>query len=91
MEPKQNIRPDNELAPDLYAVAREGGTETPFTGKYVQSHERGMFRCAVCGVELFSSDTKFDSETGWQEPISRTPPTRVARDFFESRGAPRRQ
>ncbi len=46
-------------------VAREGGTEAPFTGKYWNTHEQGMFKCAICGTELFSSDTKFDSGTGW--------------------------
>jgi peptide-methionine (R)-S-oxide reductase len=68
MEPNKTptIKADSELSPELYAIARKGGTETPFTGKYLNSHERGMFRCAVCGgVELFSSDTKFDSGTGW--------------------------
>ena len=67
MEPdkKPAIKPDKDLSSELYAVARQGGTEAPFTGKYLNSHERGMFRCAVCGTELFSSDTKFDSGTGW--------------------------
>jgi peptide-methionine (R)-S-oxide reductase len=52
-------------SPELYHIAREGGTEPAFTGKYVDNHEKGMFKCAVCGTELFSSDTKFDSGTGW--------------------------
>jgi peptide-methionine (R)-S-oxide reductase len=62
------MKDDKELKtqlPELYHVAREGGTEPAFTGKYVDNHEKGMFKCAVCGVELFSSDTKFDSGTGW--------------------------
>ncbi len=59
------IRPDNELSRELYAVARKGGTEAPFSGKYLMNHEKGMYCCAVCGAELFSSDAKFDSETGW--------------------------
>ena len=59
------MKTDKELDPELKRVAREGGTEAPFTGKYWDSHERGMFRCAICGQELFSSDTKFDSGTGW--------------------------
>lgn len=59
------MKSDEELSPELRHVAREGGTETPFTGKYVDSHEKGMYTCAVCGTELFSSDTKFDSGTGW--------------------------
>ncbi len=59
------MKKDKELPPELYHVAREKGTEAPFTGKYWNSHEPGMFKCAVCGTELFSSDTKFDSGTGW--------------------------
>ncbi len=56
---------DEELSPELYHVAREKGTEAPFIGKYWDNHESGMYKCAVCGIELFSSDTKFDSGTGW--------------------------
>jgi peptide-methionine (R)-S-oxide reductase len=59
------MKQDNELSPELRRVAREKGTEAPFTGKYWDNHEKGMFKCAVCGTELFSSDTKFDSGTGW--------------------------
>lgn len=51
--------------PELFRVAREGGTEAPFTGKYVETKESGMYHCAVCGAPLFSSTTKFDSGTGW--------------------------
>jgi len=46
-------------------VLRRQGTEPPFTGKYVYSKEDGVYRCAACGNELFSSDTKFESGTGW--------------------------
>lgn len=60
-----NMKKDDELSPELRKVAREGGTEAPFSGKYTESHESGMFKCAVCGAELFSSETKFDSGTGW--------------------------
>ena len=59
------MKNDSELSPELKHVAREGGTEPAFTGKYVDNHEKGMFKCAICGAELFSSDTKFDSGTGW--------------------------
>lgn len=59
------IKKDEELPVELYKVAREKGTEAPFTGKYLDSHDTGMFECAICGTELFSSDTKFDSGTGW--------------------------
>ncbi|EKD92506.1 MAG: hypothetical protein ACD_28C00414G0002 [uncultured bacterium] len=59
------MKKDEELDKDLYKVAREKGTEAPFTGKYWNSHEKGMFTCAICDTELFSSDTKFNSGTGW--------------------------
>ena len=59
------MKTDDELSPELRHVAREGGTEAPFTGAYVNNHEKGMYKCAICGTELFSSDTKFDSGTGW--------------------------
>ena len=54
-----------KLTPEQYQVMREGGTEPAFTGKYWDEHTPGMYKCAVCGTELFSSDTKFDSGTGW--------------------------
>lgn len=60
-----HIKKDEELSPELLKVARQGGTEAPFTGTYWNNHEKGMYRCAICGTELFSSDTKFDSGTGW--------------------------
>jgi peptide-methionine (R)-S-oxide reductase len=54
-----------ELTPEQYEVMRRHGTEPAFTGKYNFSKETGMYRCAACGNELFSSTTKFDSGTGW--------------------------
>jgi peptide-methionine (R)-S-oxide reductase len=53
------------LTPGQFAVARERGTEPAFTGKYWNLHEAGIYRCVCCGTALFSSDTKFDSGTGW--------------------------
>lgn len=50
---------------DLYKVAREKGTEAPFKGKYVNTKDDGMYHCAVCDASLFSSETKFDSGSGW--------------------------
>ncbi len=54
-----------EVEPELYHVAREQGTEPPNIGKYVHTSDKGMYVCAVCGALLFSSDTKFDSGSGW--------------------------
>lgn len=53
------------LTAEEYRVLREGGTEAPFTGAFVDNHEKGSYRCKACGAVLFSSDTKFDSGTGW--------------------------
>lgn len=60
--------------PELYRVAHEEGTEPAFTGKYVDTKDTGTYHCAVCDAPLFSSDTKFDSGTGWPsftDPVFR--------------------
>jgi len=54
-----------ELPADVYSVTRESGTEAPFTGKFYKHDEQGNYVCSNCGVELFSSDSKFDSGSGW--------------------------
>jgi peptide-methionine (R)-S-oxide reductase len=54
-----------ELTPEQYEILRRAGTEPPFTGEYVYNKDTGSYRCAGCGAELFDSDTKFESGTGW--------------------------
>jgi peptide-methionine (R)-S-oxide reductase len=63
--PKTDEEWKKVLTPEQYQVMREKGTERAFTGRYHDFKGKGMYRCAACGAELFSSDTKFDSGTGW--------------------------
>jgi peptide-methionine (R)-S-oxide reductase len=53
------------LTPEQYHITRERGTERPFSGEYNNSKEKGIYRCVCCGAELFSSETKFESGSGW--------------------------
>jgi peptide-methionine (R)-S-oxide reductase len=55
----------SKLTPEQYKILREKGTEAPFTGKLLHNKEEGTYVCPVCGAELFSSTTKFDSGSGW--------------------------
>lgn len=62
-----------ELTPEQYHITREKGTEAPFTGEYCHTKDAGMYRCSNCGNELFSSERKYDSGSGWPSfdaPIS---------------------
>lgn len=62
-----------ELPSDVCYIVRDKGTEAPFTGKYYKSHEKGVYKCVVCKTDLFVSDSKFESGTGWPsffQPVS---------------------
>ncbi len=67
---KEKVRKDDqewrgELTPEQYKVTRRKGTERPFTGDYVKTKDKGVYRCVCCGAPLFESEAKFESGTGW--------------------------
>ena len=72
-----------ELTSAQYRVLRRKGTESPFTGEYVETKTDGVYRCAACGAELFSSETKFDSGTGW--PSFTDPANRAHIELHQDR------
>jgi peptide-methionine (R)-S-oxide reductase len=78
-----------ELTPEQYRVARQKGTEKPFTGKYYASKEKGIYKCAACGNELFSSDAKFDSGCGWPSFMEPTAGDNVRTEIDTSHGMAR--
>ena len=62
---KSNDEWKQKLTEEQYRIMREKGTERPFANKYWDNHEHGIYLCAACGLELFQSETKFESGTGW--------------------------
>lgn len=74
------------LSPEEYRILREKGTEAAFTGEYYNCHDRGVYRCRACGNELFSSETKFDSGTGWPSFYQPVRPENVAEHVDRSHG-----
>lgn len=67
-----------ELTPEQYSGARKKGTERPFTGEYNNNKEKGVYQCVCCGNELFSSDAKYDSGSGWPSFYQPIAPDHVA-------------
>jgi peptide-methionine (R)-S-oxide reductase len=75
-----------QLTPAQYAVARQKGTERPFTGDYVNTTTPGTYRCVACGQELFESDAKFDSHCGWPSFTKPSGPDAVETETDRSHG-----
>jgi len=82
------VKPESEwrreLSPDEYRVTREKGTERAFTGRYWDHHEDGVYRCVCCGDDLFDSQTKFESGSGWPSFYAPADPHRVATEADDS-------
>ncbi len=78
-----------ELTPQQYKVLRRKGTERPWSGEYNETKAKGVYRCAACGAELFRSETKFDSGTGWPSFHAPASPesveTEIDRGLFMTR------
>lgn len=75
-----------QLSDEQYHIMREKGTERPFTGRYWDNHDAGMYRCAGCGAELFESDSKFDSGSGWPSFYAPADKSNVSTEQDDSHG-----
>ncbi len=74
------------LAPDQYRIARKKGTEPAFTGKYYNMHDTGTYECACCGRQLFDSETKYDSGSGWPSFFAPIEPDAIIENQDRSHG-----
>lgn len=85
--PNENTaRPLEHLTPEQRRITQEKGTEPPFTGRYVHEHARGTYKCVVCGEPLFSSETKYDSGSGWPSFYQPVKPDVIAEHEDRSHG-----
>ena len=86
---KTNAEWKKTLTPEQYHILREKGTERAFTGQYDKNHEHGVYRCAACGLDLYRSEEKYDSGTGWPSLTAPIAPenvqTRPDNSFFSQR------
>jgi len=86
---KSNEEWKKQLTPEQYHILREKGTERAYTGKYADNHEHGVYRCAACGLDLYRSEDKYDSGTGWPSFTKPIAPenisTRPDNSFFSHR------
>lgn len=87
--PKTDAEWRSLLDDDTYHVTRQKGTERPFTGKYNQNKAQGTYHCACCGQELFSSDAKYDSGSGWPSFFKPSQPDVIAEETDASHGMAR--
>lgn len=78
-----------KLTPEQYNICFLKGTEPPFSGKYYDNHEPGTYSCIACGQELFSSETKFDSGTGWPSFWDAVDQTKIKKEEDKSLGMKR--
>jgi len=81
---KTDVEWHRQLTPEQFHVAREKGTEPAFTGTYWDNRQNGVYRCVCCGAELFSSEHKFDSGTGWPSFWQPSKPESVATEDDDS-------
>lgn len=78
-----------QLTPEEYYVTRQKGTERPFSGRYWNTHQAGIYRCIGCGTSLFASDTKFDAGCGWPSYFEALNPDLVREEQDHSHGMTR--